>query len=686
MSTFLLEIGLEELPAHLVTSSEEQLIERTTKFLAEHRLSVGEIKPFSTPRRLAVQLIDISLESEALSEEKRGPAINRAKDEQGGWSKAAQGFARGQGASPEDFEEREGYVWLTKHTPGESATSILSKIGDEVVSQMKFTTYMKWANNSFLYVRPIRWLVALLDETIVDFSILQVSTGRFTRGHRFLSHEHVEITHADSYVDTLKSAYVLVDADIRKAEIKTQLEAIATKNNWLLQLDDDAAQDLLEEVNNIVEWPTAFAGSFDEKYLELPDEVLMTSMREHQRFFYVTNQSGALLPNFLSVRNGNSENINNVIAGNEKVLVARLEDAEFFYHEDQQKTINERMAKVKKLVFHEKIGTVYEHMQRVGKLASNLATTLNFDDTKKADLARAAEIYKFDLMTGMVGEFDELQGVMGEHYANLFGESPAVAVAIKEHYMPISAQGKVAASDVGAVLAIADKLDAIVTFFSANLTPTGSNDPYGLRRAATGVVRTLESKQWHITLAPLLHEFVKNTGEVTKHADLTAVLSFIFDRVRKIALDNGLRQDVVAAGTTLVGSTDVVYVADRTQTLAKHANDVNFREVIEALTRVSRLAIKQISHEMVDETLFDNEAERELFVAANAINLQELEDDGGEAVYHALASLQLPIAKYFDETMVNVDNQAIKNNRYAQLNVIHRLIVGLGDLSNIVIK
>ncbi|CAM3123633.1 glycine--tRNA ligase subunit beta [Leuconostoc rapi] len=686
MSTFLLEIGLEEMPAHLVTSSEAQLIERATTFLAEHRLSVSEIKPFSTPRRLAVQLIDVALESEALSEEKRGPAINRAKDDHGAWSKAAQGFARGQGATPEDFEEREGYVWLTKHTPGEAAATILSKIGDEVVSQMKFTTYMKWANNSFLYVRPIRWLVALLDETIVDFSILEVSTGRFTRGHRFLSHEHVEITHADRYVDTLKAAHVLVDADVRKSEIRAQLEAIATKNHWLLQLDADAAQDLLEEVNNIVEWPTAFSGSFDEKYLDVPDEVLMTSMREHQRFFYVTDQSGILLPYFLSVRNGNTENLSNVIAGNEKVLVARLEDAEFFYHEDQQKTIADSMLKVRKLVFHEKIGTVYEHMQRVGKLAAALAIKLNFDDSKKADLSRAAEIYKFDLMTGMVGEFDELQGVMGEHYAKLFGETPAVAVAIKEHYMPTSAHGEVATTDVGAVLAIADKLDTIVTFFSANLMPTGSNDPYGLRRAATGIVRTLENKQWHVALTPLLNSFVANSGEATQDADLTAVLSFIFDRVRKMALDNGVRQDLVSAGTAPVGSTDVVYIADRTQTLAKHADDVNFREVIESLTRVSRLAVKQVSQDTIDETLFENEAERELFVASKSIDLLDLEDQGGEAVYRSLAALQMPIAKYFDETMVNVDNQEIKNNRYAQLNLIHRLIVGLGDLAHIVIK
>jgi len=686
MSTFLLEIGLEEMPAHLVTSSEAQLIARTTEFLSEHRLSVGHIQPYSTPRRLAVELIDISSESEALSEEKRGPSIERAKDDNGNWSKAAQGFARGQGMAPENFEERDGYVWLTKHTPGVSAADILASIGEEVIAQMKFTTYMKWANNAFLYVRPIRWIVALLDEKVIDFNILDVKTGRMTRGHRFLSNEHITIANAGAYVATLKAAYVIVDAATRKGIIQSQLEDIANQNNWLLDLSSDAAQNLLEEVNNIVEWPTAFSGGFENKYLELPDEVLMTSMREHQRFFYVTNQANDLLPHFLSVRNGNSEHLDNVIAGNEKVLIARLEDAEFFYQEDKQKTIDDSMTKVKKLVFHEKIGTVYEHMQRVGRLAASLADELQFDETQKADLARASEIYKFDLMTGMVGEFDELQGIMGEHYAQLFGESAAVASAIREHYMPVSANGNIAETAVGAVLAIADKLDTIVTFFSADLIPSGSNDPYGLRRAANGVVRTLQNKHWHVALRSLLSDFVKSNGEVTENADLTAIMTFILDRVRKLALDGDVRPDIVAAGTALTPDVDVVYIVDRTQTLANHADDDNFRDIIEALTRVSRLAMKQPAEGLVDESLFENQTEQALFIATQKINLAALESQGGDAVYSALAELQKPIADYFDMTMVNADNESVKNNRYLQLHMIDKLISALGDLEQIVIK
>lgn len=686
MSTFLLEIGLEEVPAHLVTPSEAQLVSRTEAFLAAHRLTVGEIKPFSTPRRLAVQLLDVAAESEALSEEKRGPSIDRAKDDTGNWTKAAQGFARGQGATPDDFEARDGYVWLTKETPGVPAAEILSQIGEEVVAQMKFTTYMKWANHSFLYVRPIRWLVALLDETVIDFNILEVATDRVTRGHRFLSPEDVTIATADDYAATLKAAYVLADADERRATIRQQLEAIAQEHSWVLQLDSGKSQDLLEEVNNIVEWPTAFTGGFDDKYLAVPDEVLMTSMREHQRFFYVTDEAGQLLPHFLSVRNGNAENLANVIAGNEKVLIARLEDAAFFYHEDQQKTIADSMAKVEKLVFHEKIGTVYAHMQRVGSLAADLAEQLQFNATQKADLARAAEIYKFDLMTGMVGEFDELQGIMGEHYAKLFGENAAVATAIKEHYMPTTAAGEVAQSDVGAVLAIADKLATIVTFFSADLVPSGSNDPYGLRRAATGVVRTLQEKQWRVALAPLLAAFIAQTGDVASHADTATITDFILDRVRKLALDAGVRQDLVAAGTANVVNLDVVYIAQRVQTLAQHATDANFRDVVEALTRVSRLAVKFDTDAKVAASLFENAAEVALYDATKNLDLHTLILSGSEAVYQALASLQAPIAAYFDATMVNAADEAVKNNRYAQLHMINDLLAGLGDLEKIVIK
>ncbi|WEV55084.1 glycine--tRNA ligase subunit beta [Leuconostocaceae bacterium ESL0723] len=685
MANFALEIGLEEMPAHLVTSSEKQLVDRVHDFLDEHRLSVAAIKPFSTPRRLAVMLVDVAEKSESISEERRGPALERAKDDDGNWSKAAQGFARGQKTTPDELTSRDGYLWYTQEIAGEPAADILSRLGDEVVSEMKFSTYMKWGNHDFLYVRPIRWLVALLDDQVVDFTVLDVHTDRVTRGHRFLSNEHVVIDDATDYVDTLKDAYVLADAKERKDVIAQQLTDIAKQAGWQLDLTSEPAQDLLEEVNNIVEWPTAFAGNFDEKYLDLPDEVLITSMREHQRFFFVRDQAGKLLPHFLSVRNGDAEYLDNVVAGNEKVLVARLEDAEFFYREDQQKTISDYMERVKKLVFHEKIGTVYEHMQRVQGLAANLAQTLGLDAQEKTDLQRAAEIYKFDLMTGMVGEFDELQGIMGAHYAKLFGENDQVATAIQEHYQPTSATGPTAKTAVGAVLAIADKLDSIMTFFAADMAPTGSNDPYGLRRAASGVVRTLIDHNWHLDLTTVLTNFKQANGDVAD-TNVADVVAFMVDRVRKLAQDAGIRPDIVAAGTALVERGDVTFVMDRTQVLSKHSADANFRSVMEALTRVSRLAAKDEGAKQVNPDLFTNDAESKLYQLTKDLNVAQLADQGAETLYQALAQLTEPIDRYFDQTMVNDDDQAIRANRYAQLHLIQAGVYELGDLEQVVVK
>lgn len=685
MADYILEIGLEEMPAHLVTSSEKQLVKRVKDFLDEHRLAVQEIKPFSTPRRLAVELSGLADGSESVSEVKRGPAVDRAKDDEGNWSKAAQGFARGQGTTPEALTEKDGYLWAKKEIPGVPAKEILSKIGQEVVEQMTFTTYMKWGNHSFHYIRPIRWLVSILDNEVVPFSVLDVKAGQTTRGHRFLSTDHVVIPAAKDYEQTLMAAFVMADAGKRKATIKDQLTTIAKDHDWQLDLQSEMAKDLLEEVNNIVEWPTAFSGDFDKKYLALPKEVLITSMRDHQRFFFVTNKEGDLLPHFLSVRNGNADHIENVARGNEKVLVARLEDAAFFYKEDQEKSINDYMDRVKKLVFHEKIGTVYEHMERVQGLSAQLAQALGLSKDEQADLNRAAQIYKFDLMTGMVGEFDELQGVMGEHYAKLFGENDAVAKAIYEHYLPTSADGAVAQTKVGAVLAIADKLDSIVTFFAHDMMPSGANDPYGLRRAATGVVRTLEAFDWHFNLLDILTSFKQKNGQVAD-ANLDLVLAFLTDRVRKQALDAGIRKDIVSAGTANVVVGDYVYVADRTKVLAAHSTDANFRDVMESLSRVTRLAKKVPVMTPVNPSLLANDQEKALYEDTKNLSLQALKAQGAEALYEALAALQAPIAAYFDNTMVNDDDETIKNNRYDQLGAIKTLIDGLGDIEEIVIK
>ena len=676
MANFLLEIGLEEMPAHLVTPAIDQLVERAADFMKENRLQYGDIKPFSTPRRLAILISDVADKADDLTKEIKGPAKKAAFDKEGNYSKAAQGFARGQGMTTDDitFKEFKGneYIFVTKFEAGQPATEVLAGF-KEVITSMTFTTTMKWARHTFEYVRPIRWIVALLDNTVVPFNILDVVSGRETRGHRFLG-QTIEIENATDYENDLEKVYVQADADKRKANIVSQIDALAAENKW--QIEKDA--DLLEEVNNIVEYPTAFVGRFDAEYLELPDEVLITSMREHQRFFHVIDESGSLLPYFVSVRNGNNEHLDNVIAGNEKVLVARLEDAKFFYHEDQKNDIDFYNNKLQVVSFHAKLGSVASHTTRVQALAAIIGHNISLTDDQQQQLARAAEIYKFDLMTGMVGEFDELQGVMGEKYALLFGEDPAVAQAVREHYMPISADGDLPESVLGKVLALADKLDSLLSFFAGGMMPSGSNDPYALRRAASGVVNILHANDWHLPVSDLLSALVDGIladdgymglPEDVAHnlqAVINDVLAFLTDRVVKALQTEKVRYDVINAVTT--GKlTDTTQMFTSANALLAHSEDQMFREGVESLTRVMRLTSKNPTDAAVDMALFENEAEKQLYDVIGSFADKAFTTD---ELLAALLSLQPTIAAYFDQTMVMVDDEAVKQNRLATLQLV----------------
>ena len=675
MADFLLEIGLEEIPAHLVTPAIEQLTERAENFMHESRLEFGNIKAYSTPRRLAVLISDVAEKAADMTEEVKGPAKKAALDADGNFTKAAQGFARGQGVTTDDitFKEFKGneYVYVTKFEAGKPAAEVLQGM-QKVVTDMTFSTTMKWDRHTFEYVRPIRWLVALLDAEVVPFDILGVTTGHTTRGHRFLGHD-VEIAKAADYEATLATVFVQADAAARKQNIRSQVEAIANDNNWQVVIDED----LLEEVNNIVEFPTAFAGGFADEYLEVPDEVLITSMKEHQRFFHVVNEEGALLPHFISVRNGNAEHLDNVIAGNEKVLIARLEDAKFFYNEDQKHDINFYNDKLNVVSFHANLGSVANHTHRAKVLATLLAERLNFGADALTQLKRAADIYKFDLMTGMVGEFDELQGIMGEKYANLFGENPAVAQAIREHYMPISADGDLPASDLGKVLALADKLDSLLSFFAGDMIPSGSNDSYALRRAATGVVAILADNEWELDVAEILHAAVAEITAATDHvglpdevvanldANVAEVVKFLTDRVAKALQDENVRHDIISAVTNN-NTANTTLMLDAAHVLVAHAQDANFREGVESLTRVMRLTTKNATDAQVNAALFENDAEKALYEAVQPLaEIKNLDER-----MTALLALQPTITAYFDQTMVMIDDEAVKNNRLATLHLV----------------
>lgn len=690
--TFLLEIGLEEIPAHVVTPSRQQLVKRAADFLKEERLDYGEIKSFATPRRLAIMVTEVADKQADIKEELRGPAKRIAQDADGNWTKAAQGFVRGQGLTTDDitFKQQKGedYVFVNKFIPGKSATEVLSGM-DKVITSMTFPTNMHWGSYDFEYIRPIHWLVALLDQAIVPLKVLDIKSGRTTRGHRFLG-KSVDLAQATDYESALAAQFVIVDPTKRKAAIKQQITDLAQANNWVVELDAD----LLEEVNNLVEYPTAFAGSFKEKYLQMPDEVLITSMKDHQRFFYARNQASKLLPIFISVRNGNRDYLDNVISGNEKVLTARLEDAQFFYNEDQQQTIAAYVERLKKVTFHEKIGTIYEKMQRVQLIGQLLGENLGLTSTELADLQRASEIYKFDLMTGMVGEFPELQGVMGEKYALLQGEKPAVATAIREHYMPISADGELPQTKVGAVLAVADKIDSIASFFAVGLIPTGSNDPYALRRQAAGIVRIVKAENWHLDISTLQQQSSQLLAEhnatfgLKLDAHITELQQFINERMRQWFGQHKVRYDIVDA-VLASHENDLQQMFAAAQVLEQRKDDPAFKSTIEALTRVLRLSekadFKSQASLTVDPGLFENDAEQQLYSAVEAVRNQAAQRTIAEN-YQALEQLRPLIADYFEATMVMVDDEAVRNNRLKQLAILAHLIFSIADLNQLIVK
>lgn len=689
----LLEIGLEEMPAHVVTPSRIQLEEKVIKFLDEHHLDYETVQSFATPRRLAVKVTAIPEKQADVEEEVKGPAKKIALDAEGNWSKAAQGFVRGQGVTTEDivFKELNGveYVYVTKFTKGQSAKEVLTKLND-VITSLTFPVTMHWANYDFEYIRPIHWIVALLDDEVIPFKVLDVTTGQTSRGHRFLG-DDVTFQHANEYEVKLKEQFVVVQPNERKQMIVDQANALAAEKNWQLALDEE----LLEEVTNLVEYPTAFVGSFDEKYLSVPDEVLVTSMKEHQRYFEVRNDQGLLMPHFIAVRNGDNVHLENVIKGNEKVLIARLEDAEFFYNEDKKLTIEACVEKLKNVTFHEKIGSIYEKMQRVALIAQIIGRKVGLSEDELEDLKRASEIYKFDLVTNMVGEFPELQGIMGEKYALLQGEKLAVATAIREHYLPTSSEGELPETAIGAVLALADKLDSVFSFFSVGMIPTGSNDPYALRRQTYGVIRIIEDKGWTFPLVQLQTEVDEAVNQdVEKYGVLlnegqAEVVEFVKARLRQLLMTKNVRHDIIDAVVS-AEQADLSKLFASANILKSRFEDQDFKPSMEALTRVINLAKKGQellgdTEEGIDPSLFENKAEKELYQAVNDLSEAFATRTIAEN-YEALVNLRPLIDAYFNETMVMVEDEKVKQNRLKQLMQIAKMALSIASLDLLIVK
>ncbi|GAE46416.1 glycyl-tRNA synthetase beta chain [Mesobacillus boroniphilus JCM 21738] len=585
------------------------------------------------------------------------------------------------------FKEINGveYAHVKKFTKGRETFELLVEL-KTIISGLTFPKNMRWADLELRYVRPIKWLVAMFGHDIIPFDIAGVKTGNVTRGHRFLGEGEIQLSNPQEYEEALLGQYVVADAQKRKDAITSQLEKIEDENGWVIPVDVD----LLEEVTNLVEYPTALYGRFEEEFLEIPSEVLITSMKEHQRYFPVKSTSGELLPHFITVRNGDHLHIEKVARGNEKVLRARLADAAFFYKEDQKMQIDEALEKLKNVVYHEDIGTIAGKSERVRKLVGLVAERLDLapDVIKFAD--RAAKISKFDLVSQMVYEFPELQGIMGEKYALQKGESPEVAVAVNEHYMPRNADDSIPGSPAGALVAIADKLDTIVAFFSLGIIPSGSQDPYALRRQAAGIMQTLIEKKWNISLENLVGLSLNLVSEagITKRPDegiYHDLIQFFKLRVKHLLQERGIRYDLIDA--VLGGEIGIVSgLIEKAEALQAASSDEGFKESMEALSRVLNIASKKDVQGDIDPEHFENEYEQRLY--EKYLNLGKKAEDGMDAAsyYQLLVDIKPEINDYFEHTMVMSDKQDVRENRLNQMAALAALIMKLAKVNDIVVK
>ena len=683
--TFLIEIGLEEMPSRFIQTSIEQFKTRMAAFLDNKKVPYEEIKVFSTPRRLALLVTGLAEKQEDQTDIIKGPSKKAGVDAEGNLTKAAQGFARSKQIDPDSLyvEEVNGvpYLFAKKETKGVLTKDMLPEVAT-LIEDMDFPISMHWADHSFKYIRPVHWIVALLDETVIPVTALGIESGRTTRGHRFLGKE-VTLDKAVDYEETLKHEYVIADRAERKQTIQNQIEHLEKEQGWVVPENPS----LLNEITDMVEFPTTFFGTFNAAYLKVPEEALVTSMRDHQRYFDVRDASGEILPYFVAVRNGTADALDVVRKGNEKVLRARLADAVFFFEDDLTRSIDDSLAKLKRVTFYEGMGSLYDKSVRVQKIAELIGELVGLDTQQTHQVKRAAEIAKFDLVTNMVDEFPELQGIMGEIYAKEKGEDKAVAQAIREQYLPLSSKGSLPESTVGSVLAIAEKLDTLFMFFQAGVIPTGSNDPFALRRQAYGLVRIVLENDWTFPV----QKIIKALSESILTIDSTyseKLESFFISRLNQYFMEQGWRYDVIEAVLTS-NQQDIFELEETAYVLQSHLSDSNFKLVMEALTRVLTLAEKasnELDKQAIDPALFETDSEKQLYENTMAA-LDKLEHTTHkETIYTTLSHLQEPIAAFFEDNMVMADDDAIRTNRLTLLKKIGLLVNRFADVRKLVIK
>lgn len=692
VNDFLLEIGVEEMPARFLDPALAELKEATGRALAEHRLHCQEIKTYGTPRRLALYIKELAEAQEDLEKEVKGPALKAAFQPDGTPSKAALGFAKSQGVEVADLVRKPvgntEYVFAVKRENGRPAAEVLATLAPTLIAALHFPKPMRWGDLEMRFARPIRWLVSLLGDTVVEFQFASCLAGRISSGHRFLAKEPIVLENATQYVEKMRAAFVMVDSPERREEIQRQVRQLAVTGGGHIEADEE----LLDEVNNLVEYPTALLGRFDPSYLKLPKEVLVTLMREQQRYFPVLDADAGLLPMFIAVRNGGAEHLDIVKAGNEKVLSARLADADFFFREDLKKPLVDKVQSLEKVVFQETLGSIYDKVVRLNTLAEYLAEVLAADEQDSKCALRAAYLAKADLVTGMVYEFPELQGIMGREYAERSGETPAVATAIFEHYLPRFAGDELPCTLPGKILSIADKIDNIVGCFAIGIQPTGSQDPYALRRQALGICHMFIAGGMDFSLRGLIAAaYQAYQGKVRLQLSLdevtVAVLEFFAQRFRGILEERGFAYDTVEA-VLASGYDNFSDVLRRVEALAALRPNSAFAGLLTAFVRANNLS-KKAGTEQVTLSLLTDPAEIDLHSCLSAVREQaqeHLKSKDYASLLSAIATLQEPLDRFFNAVMVMVEDRQVRENRLALLQDLVAQVKQVADLSKIVME
>lgn len=695
MSTILFELGCEELPPKSLKPLRDALQASVTEQLNEADITFDSIKAFATPRRLAIQIEGISDKQPDRSEQKRGPAIKAAFDSDGNPTRAAMGFAKGLGIDASELitinTDKGDYVGYEQIIQGQATTELLPTIFQTALDNLPIAKRMRSGASRNEFVRPVQWAVLMQDDVVIDATIQGHQTGKQTRGHRFHSPDYHEITHANDYEQLLDGLKVVADFDKRQTLIKNQVKTLADEVN----ADPIVPQDLLDEVTALVDFPIALRANFEPRFLQVPQEALISTMQADQKYFCLTDKAGKLQPYFIFITNIESKDPNQIIEGNEKVVRPRLADAEFFFLQDQKQPLFALTESLKTRVFQDKLGTIWEKSERIAKLAAFIATLMQQQgrDINVDETVRAAILSKADLASSLVGEYPELQGIAGTYYARLNDEPEAVAASLQEQYLPKFSGDVLPQTPIGICLALADRLDTLVGIFAIDQAPTGSKDPFSLRRSAIGILRILIEKQLPINLVALVEQAIKgySTSEGSKIAKMgdtfTQVMAFLNSRYRAMYTEQGVSVDTIQAVQAINPHMPLDF-DQRIRAVQTFSELPQAEELADSNKRVANILAKsEVSvADTVDEALLSEAAEQTLYQAVQQAQMAVkplLETADYTQVLQTLVSLDAPLTQFFADVMVNSEDTALKNNRLALLKQVRALFLTVADISEL---